>query len=108
MENRIKAQKGQIIKYFSATQWKNMNEEIKNHGWVIIGETPNSNPDVPEEILNHRMKIKSLEVKKEPEVKEEIQEPKQEVPGFEENIIDEQPKEKKKRGPKSNKYANKK
>jgi len=68
----IKAQKGTLVKYFKKAQWDNMCRDFPSHGYVMIGETPNTNNDVPEEILNHRaeLKIKSLAVK-------------EEVPGFE-------------------------
>jgi predicted alternative tryptophan synthase beta-subunit len=70
----IRAQKEEMIKLFSEAQWNNMNIELPSHGWVLIGETPNSNPDIPEEIINFK-KLKQ-ETKKEPiiEVPETVKE----------------------------------
>lgn len=121
LSEMIKAQKGTLVKYFSLPQWNNMNKELVNHGWVMVGETPNSNPDIPEEIINFKKlqteKAKEIELQQEKEANTEDHIYTEEVPGFEEKAeikpeIEEKAKKevfKKKGGrPKRNNYANKK
>ena len=76
----VRAQKGELIKNFTRTQWDNMNKEMVNHKWVLIGATPNSNPDIPQEIIDFK-KLKIEKAKEEVKVEEVKTD---EVPGFEE------------------------
>lgn len=88
----IKARKKSLIRIFSRTQWENMNRELPEHGWSLVGNDPISYTDIPQEILKFKEdKIKKL---KNEDIEKEVQTEKgneEVVPGFEEekpkNII---------------------